>query len=346
MAVVVALLIGATLIAVSGGSPIEAYRELLDGAFGSTQNIATSLTLATTLFFTSLAFTVAFRVGIFNAGTQGQFLMGALSGAWVGFTFDSLPGPAIIAFALVAGVVGGGLWSLVPGLLRERWGVNEIVTTLMLNYVATLLGQYLVIAHFSASGGQVVSSPAIAEAAQLTRLLPPSQLNWALFLGLGAIIAYRMILRSTVLGYEVEMIGKNSRAAKFVGIRTSRLMLGTMVVSGMIAGLGGAQEVLGVHGRYLSEFSINVGLTGIIASLLAQNRPLALVPACILLAGLQNGALNMEIFTQVHRSVVAVVSGLIVMLAAATVTLRWRRPWLQALGRMAAATWRGRLSHD
>lgn len=317
VAVLIALAIGAILITASGNSAIEGYTQLFRGAFGTVGNLADSLTLATTLLFTSLAFTIAFRAGVFNAGAQGQFLMGAFAAAWVGFTFQDLPGPLIVLLALLAGAVAGSVWALVPAVLRERWGVNEIVTTLMLAYVAALLGQYLIVTWFSATGGQVVSTPSIAESAELLPLLPPSRLSWTFFLGIALVVGYRLFLSRTTRGYELEFVGKNLRAAQYAGIGASGLMLSAMIVGGAVAGVGGAQEILAVQHRYLSTFSVDVGLTGIIASLLAQNRPLALIPACILLGGLQNGALNMEIMTDVHRSVVGVVSALIVMLAAA-----------------------------
>jgi simple sugar transport system permease protein len=334
VAVAVALAIGAALIVISGNSAGEAYKQLWNGAFGTEQNLADSLRLSTTLFFESLAFTFAFRAGVFNAGTQGQFYMGAFGAAWVGFTFKGLPGPLIVLIALAFGLIGGAVWAIGPAILRERWRVNEIVTTLMMTYIAVLLGQYLVVAEFSTVGGQIVSTPPIAASAHLGTLLPPSQLNWAVFIGIGLIFAYGYFIRQTTTGYEMEVVGQNVRAANYAGFASSRLMLFAMIGSGAIAGLGGAQEILGVQYSYLTSFSPDVGLTGIIASLLARNRPLALIPAAIFLGALQNGALNMQIFTNVDRNVITVVSSLIVVFATATVMPGWRRELARTLRRV------------
>jgi simple sugar transport system permease protein len=331
--VLLALALGAALIAASGNDVLGAYAQLLKGAVGDTESIANTLRIATTLLFMSLAFTIALRAGVFNLGTQGQFLVGAFAGAWVGFSFTSLPGPVIIILALAAGSVTGAAWVLIPALLRVTLGVTEIVTTLMSTFIAVLLSEYLVIWRFNATAGQTTATPFISPSAELFQLLTPTRLTWALLLGVGLVVAYGWVLRNTRLGYELEMIGSNPRFARYGGIAIGRGLLIALLISGAIAGLGGAQEVLGVHYRFISRFSPDVGLTGIVVSLLGQNRPLGLIAASLLLGGLQNGATNMELFTDVHRSAVAVITALIIMLAAAQAA-----PWLTLLRRVMPAS--------
>jgi simple sugar transport system permease protein len=320
IAVGLALGVGAILIKASDADITDAYGQLWDGAAGDSNSLAGSLRIATTILFMSLAFTFAFRAGLFNAGTQGQFVIGAFAAAWVGFTFTSLPGPVLVAMAFLAGLLGGGAWAFVPALLRERWNVNEIVTSLMLSFIALLLVQYLVQYHFSAVGGQVVSTKNIAESAQLTELVANTHLTWALFLALALVGGYGFFLRHTVIGYELSVAGSNPAFAVYGGIPFAKVTYVSMLGSGMIAGLGGAQEILGVHYRFLSEFSLEVGFTGIIASFLGRHRPLGIIIASLFLGGLQNGALNMELFTNVHRSAVGVIAALMVLLATATIT--------------------------
>lgn len=322
LSIAIALTIGALLIRASGTSVAAAYGQLWEGAAGNSDSIAGSLRIATTLLFMSLSFTFAFRAGIFNAGTQGQFVIGAFAAAWVGFTFTSLPGAVLVVLGFLAGCVGGGVWALTPAVLRHRWNVNEIVTSLMLTFVALLLAQYLVQYHFAAVGGQVVSTDLIAESAHLGELVPNTHLTWALFLALALVAGYGVFLRHSVTGYELTVAGSNPRFAAYGGVSFRKVTYVSMIGSGIIAGLGGAQEIFGVHYRFLSEFSLEVGFTGIIASFLGQNRPLGIIAACIFLGGLQNGALNMELFTDVHRSAVNVISALIVLFATATLSVR------------------------
>lgn len=333
VAVLIALVAGAILIQLSGNDAFSAYQQLLYGALGDSFNLAESLRIATTILFTSLAFTVALRCGVFNAGTQGQFVMGAFTAALVGFSFPALPSMVIIPLGFAAGMLAGGVWSGIPGALKEKWGVSEIITTLMMTFIAVLLADYLTATRFRdiSSGGQDIATPFISSAARLYQLIPTTHLTWALFLGIGIILLYGVFLRRSVLGYEFEMVGSNLAVAAYGGISVRKVRFIAMLISGMIAGLGGAQDIFSVNYQYISRFSPEVGFSGIVASLLGRNKPLGIISAAILLGGLQNGGLVMQLFTNVDRNAVSVITALMILLAAAT-TWPWMGPlqkWLR-----------------
>lgn len=329
-AVLIALVAGAILIEASGNDALGAYQQLLYGAVGDSFNLAESMRIATSILFMSLAFTVALRCGVFNAGTQGQFVVGAFSAAVVGFSFPTLPSLVIIPLGFGAGIVAGGVWSAVPGALKEKWGVSEIITTLMMTFVAVLFADYLTATSFRdvSAGGQDIATPFISGAAHLAQLIPKTHLTWALFLGIGIILLYGVFLRRSVLGYEFEMVGSNLAVAAYSGISVRKIRFIAMVISGMIAGLGGAQDIFSVNYQYISRFSPEVGFSGIVASLLGRNKPLGIISAAIFLGGLQNGGLEMQLFTNVDRNAVSVITALIILLAAATA---W--PWKGRLRR-------------
>ncbi|MBO9521361.1 MAG: ABC transporter permease [Nocardioidaceae bacterium] len=327
IAVAVAILLSGVLIQASGYSATDAFQVMWDGAFGGRAAVAETLRITTTLLFTSLGFTIAFRVGVFNLGGQGQFAVGSFAGAWIGFTLTDLPGWAIIALAFAAGMLVGALTALGPALLLARYGVNEVISTLMLSFIVLRGLDYLVQYPFRATAGETTATKPVAGSAELTRLLPPSSLSWALILGLVLVVAYACFLRFTALGYEMEMVGTNRRFAEYGGLSVTKVVIIAMVVSGAIAGLGGVQEVLGVQHRYMSRLAYDAAFAGIAASFLARNRPLGLIPACLFLGALQNGALQLQLFSEVPRSIAEILTGLVVLLAVAT-TWPWRG-WLR-----------------
>jgi simple sugar transport system permease protein len=329
IAVAVAIAISGALIAITGYDPFGAFRVMWDGAFGGRASVAETLRITTTLLFTSLGFTIAFRVGVFNLGGQGQFAIGSFAGAWIGFTFTDLPGIVIIALAFLLGMAAGALTALGPALLLARYGVNEVISTLMLSFIVLLGLDYLVQFPFRATAGETTATKSIASSAELTRLLPPSSLSWALILGLALVVAYFLFLRFTPLGYELEMVGTNRRFAEYGGLSVVKAVIVAMLISGAIAGLGGVQEVLGVQHRYMSRLAYDPAFAGIAASFLARNRPLGLIPACLFLGALQNGALQLQLFSEVPRSIAEILTGLVVLLAVST-TWPWRG-WLRRL---------------
>jgi len=325
--VLVALAMGAVVMALSGKNPREAYASLFIGAFGGKLNIADTLLAATPLIFTGLATAVAFRAGIFNVGVEGSLYLGAFAAAWVGFTFLSLPGPLIMVLAMLAAGVVGGLWALIPGYLKAYLKVDEIVTTIMLNYVAIYFTSYLVNYPYRVPGLANSMSPKIAPGAELPRLLPPSQLNLAFPIAVAAAIILHFIFTRTTLGYELRTVGSNPLFARWSGITLASVILKVMFVSGFLGGLAGAGQVLGVNYRFVDNFSPGYGFDGITVALLGRNTPLGALLAAILFGALRSGGSTMEIFTDVPKDLVDILEATIIFFVTAEflVWLRRRR---------------------
>ncbi len=312
--------IGAILLLITGQNPIDAYQGLFQGAFGSNNAFAGTLTTTTPLIFSALSFLVAFRAGIFNAGNEGQLLMGAFFAAWMGFSFNNIPQIIHIPLVLLAGALGGAVWSFFPAIWRLYLGVNEIVTTLMMNFVARLLNDYLVFYVFrspTVQAGTNAQTSTMAPNAVFPSLFPPYQVTFALPLGIVIAVLIFWILYRTVFGYNLRMSGQQSNFAQYGGISVKRTRLFAMLISGGLAGLGGAAQVAGVFHAYVSPFTDGLGFNGVLISLLVRNNPLLVPLSALLFGALQSGALKMQIFTNVSRYIIGVLTGTFILFASA-----------------------------
>lgn len=310
-----ALLAGALVLLVTGRDPIATYGLLVEQSLGSGQAIANTLVQTTPVLFTGLATALAFRAGVFNVGVEGALYVGAFAAAWVGFTFLGVPGLLVVPAALLLAAAVGAAWSLVPGVLRARWQVDEVVTTLMLNFVAIQITSYLVNGPFLAVGTANSMSPQVSDQARLGSLAPPSQLNAGFILALAAALAFWFTFRRTTLGYELDLVGSASRFAATAGISLARVIVVAMAISGVIAGLAGAVQILGVNGRFIDQFSPGFGFTGIAVALLGRNTAVGCVLAALFFGALSNGSAMMQLFSDIPLDLVNVLSGLVMILA-------------------------------
>jgi simple sugar transport system permease protein len=321
LAILAAFLIGALILVITGHSPIEAYAALLRGAFGDKFGIGQTLVQATPIIFTGLSFFVAFKCGLFNIGAEGQLLVGAFAAALVG-VFVSLPFVIHVPLALLIGAVFGGLWALIPAILKAKLGAHEVITTMMFSYVALYLISYLVNYPFKAPGwvGQTVP---IAESAQLPRILPPTQLSASIFVAMISVVVVYYLFKKTTIGYEIRAVGLNPTAAEYGGIKVPRKIILALFISGMLAGLGGAGEILGVHRRYIDGFSPGYGWDGIAAALVGGLHPVGIVFASILFGALRSGGMVMDRATGVPYDMVIVLQALVILLVAAPMIIRY-----------------------
>jgi simple sugar transport system permease protein len=319
-AIGLALLIGALIIVALGENPLRAYAALARGALGSLHGAARTLRMASPMILTGLAVIVAFRAGVINLGVEGSLYLGALAAALTGI-YLPLPGWLHWLTALAVGAGVGALWALIPGLLRAWLNVNEVVATLMLNYVAVLLADYLVLNFFlDPAIGKTSDRPAtvpIPETARLPVVLPQFNLTAGIVIGLLLTALVVWLFRRSVWGYEVDLTGLNRRFAHYGGVRTQRVMLGAMAVSGLLGGLAGATESLGEFGRYVAGFSNGLGFDGVTVALMGGLNPLGALAGAIFLGALKNGAAAMELAVNVPRDMVLVVQGLILALLTA-----------------------------
>lgn len=322
----IALLMGALVMWVSGKDPLQAYQALFKTSLGSRTAVANSLLAATPILFTAMAAAVAFRAGIFNVGAEGSLYLGGFAAAWVGFTFTDLPAWLIIPLSFLAAGLVGGLWCYFPAVLRSRLQVDELVTTILLNYVAILFTEYLVNGPFLVPGVANAMSPQISEAARLPRLMPPSQLNASFLLALAAALLMIYLMTRSKLGYEIRMVGDNPQFARWSGIRVAGVIEKVMVIGGILGGLAGAGQVMGVHYRFIAGFSSGLAFTGMTVALLVRNSPVGALLAALLFGMLRSGSATMEIMTDVPRDLIRVLEATIIFFAAIEFgTLLWRR---------------------
>lgn len=329
-AVVAALLVGAVVLALVGGNPWAAYAHIARAAFGDIGVFSDTLVKATPLMLTGLACAVAFRMKLWNIGAEGQFFAGALGASALvlsGVLPETTPGWLAIPILLAAGMLAGALWGLLPGLLKAYLKVNEIITTLMLNYIAVALVNFFVFAVWSESGFQM--SAVFPKMAWLPRLADfarevPLFRGLTTHLGLGfAIVAAGVvwfILYRSLWGYEIRLIGDNPRAAEYAGINIQRNTAWVLMLSGALAGLGGMSEITGVVHRLQTNFSPGYGFTGIIIAWLAKLNPIAVIPVSILFGGLILAGREIQ-----PAGVPRLIQGIILfMLIASEVVLRYR----------------------
>jgi len=323
-----ALIVMAILMIMAGANVLEGFAALYEGAFGSWQAFVATLVKATPLILTGLATTIAFRGRIWNIGVEGQLYAGAITAYWTSITFDSLP-PAVLFFViLLAGMVGGALWASIASVIKVKFEVNEIITTVLLNYIILYFLSWLLSGPWRDPESYYQHSPEIVESARFWVILENSRLHIGFVVAILVSILVYFIIEKTPLGYEIRAFGNNPRASKFQGTNVAAIVIIIMLISGAIGGLAGTGELFGIHHRLKSEISLGYGFTGIIIAMLAGLHPLAVVPTAILFSGLINGSFMLQITTGVPSSLVVIIQAVVLLFllaARAILTYRVRR---------------------
>ena len=309
----ISLIIGAVVMSLSGKDPISAYAALWQGAFGNKYRFADTLDRSTIMILAGLAGSIAFRTNIINLGLEGQLYIGAFAAAWVGFTFTNLPAIVHIPLCMIAGILGGALWTLPVLYLKMRWKIPELVPTLMLNYIAIRLTDYLIAFPFRDPTAPMAGSPLLEQTARLPKLMRGSTINIGFIIAIVLIFVTYWFLFKTKIGYELRMVGLNQQFAAAAGLPVKRSIILGMTLSGGIIGLGGALMIMGFFGRFLGGFSSGYGWDGFMIAIIAQNHPFAVFPAALFYGALANGALTMQSVTGVPQAVVAMVKGTLVL---------------------------------
>lgn len=329
LALAAALLLTAILVSVAGADVREGFVALYEGAFGSGKAIAESLVKATPLILTGLATVVAFRARVWNIGQEGQLFAGAIFAYWAYVSFDGLPPAALFAVVLLAAMVGGAICAMIAAVVKARFGVDVIITTIMLNYIIAYLLSWLLSGPWRDPNSYYQHSPSLPEAAHFPLIIGGTRLHIGFAVGLVASLIIYLLLEKTPRGYEIRAFGFNPIATEFQGTNVVRLLIIVMLISGGIAGLAGAGELFGIHYRLKSDISLGYGYTGIIIAMLAGLQPLVVVPAAIFFGGLVNGAFRLQVTTGVPASLVYVIQAavlLFLLTARAVVNYRIRRP--------------------
>lgn len=314
--IVFAFIFNGIILLLVGEDVGSVYETLFKGAFVGKWNIARTLRWMTPLLFTGLSAAVAFRGGMFNLGIDGQLYFGAFAATVVGFTFPNLPSGVLIALCVIAAFIAGGLWAMLAGIIKVKFGASEIVVTLMMNYIAKLFTEYLVMYPFYEPGNAADSKATanIAEHAELTSLLAGSQVTTALLIGLIVTLIVYVWNTKTVNGYEMKLTGSNPRFAKFSGVHVTRLQMQVMAISGGLAGLCGAMEILGIHGRFVANFSSGLGFDGIVVAILCGNNPLLVPLGALFMGAMTSGSTQLEVVGGIPRSMASILMGVIIIM--------------------------------
>jgi len=315
IALVLALGVSALIMLAFRANPFAAYAALARGALGSEQGLAETLVQMTAFLFAGLGVAVAFRAGLFNIGAEGQLTVGALSTGIVGAALH-LPWPVEVPLCLLAGAAGGAVWGGIAGVLRARFGASEVITTIMLNYIAFLAANYLVSGPLQGNAA-APETALIASSAVLPPIVAQTRLSAAFPLALVVALALAWWLRRTVAGYELRAVGRSERAARYAGINVRGVIIQAMGASGALAGLAGATEVLGLFHRFNVQLSPGYGFTSIAVALIGGSDPLGVIFSSFFFGIMQNGALSMQALANVPKDLVSIVEGLVILFVAA-----------------------------
>lgn len=328
-AVFAALLLCSVLIMWAGVPVLEAYFLLFKGAFGSSFALKETFTRSIPLIFTGLAVAVAFRSKFYNIGAEGQLYAGALAAVYFGTGMVTLPAYLMIPFLLLVGALAGGLLLLVPVLLKTRLKVDEVVTTLLLNFIVLLVVSYLIEGPWRdpmAMGWPQTAS--IIDEGVLPTLMDKGRLHGGLIVAMLAAVLIWAVMRFTVLGYEIKAVGFNAKGAEFSGVNVNRTVIYTALISGGLAGLAGVSEVAGLKGYLTLDLSPGFGYTGVAVAMLAQLHPLAVIPAALFLSAVYVGADSMSRAVNIPTYIADVLVGVSVLAILVSVMLtRYRIKW-------------------
>jgi simple sugar transport system permease protein len=311
ISILIALAIGAILIALQGASPVVAYKSLFTNGFLTATGIKGTLALAAPLVFTGVAVAFALRAGLFNIGAQGQVYAGGLMSAWFGFTFH-LPSIIEIPLALLVGAFFGGLGAAVAGLLKAYRGVHEVISTIMLNTVIASIATYLARGPWVNKHLQLIQTKEINKSAFLPNI---GGVTIGFFIAVALAFLINWVLRRTTTGFKLETLGQNRHAAWYSGISVKGSTILAMVISGAIAGFGGGIVTLGVAHFFDPSFSPNLGFDGITIALLGRAAPLAAIPGAILIGGIRYASSAMQFDSGVNQDIVTLITALILFFA-------------------------------
>lgn len=323
-AVVAALLVGSILIILGGSNPIEAYGALFRGAFFEYYGFATTLVKMSPLLLAGLAVVVPFRAGLFNVGGEGQMYMGALFATVTGLYLPQMPGWFHILLCSIAGLLGGGLWALIPSYLKAIYQINEVIVTLLMNYIAINIVSYFVTGPMIENGAPYPYSEELPKSLSLPKILPGTDAHLGIFIGIIFAVVIFIFFKFTSKGLSLQIIGQNSKAAKYAGISVKRYLFLSLIFGGALAGLGGAYEVLGLKHRLFHLFSAGYGYDGIIVAFLANGHPLWIIASAMFLGGMRSGANIMQRAEGIPTTVVEAIQGLLVIFIAVSLAFKFK----------------------
>lgn len=330
IAVAAALLLGGVIMAVSGHDPIEGYSLMIQGAFGTERASANTLAKAATLCLCGLATAIAAHAGIFNVGGEGQLYLGAMASAWLGARLSGTSPWIAVPLCLLAAMLAGGIYAWIPGMLKVKMKVNEVITTIMLNSAAIYFCSFLTNGPLkTAEKGVSAGTDAIDSAFMFSRIVRRSSLTESIFLA--AIIALMVwyIMKKSSTGFQMKLTGQNERFAKYSGIKSGRLALWSMAASGAICGLVGMFEIFGLHGRFIESVSSEFYFDGMLVAMIMRYNPVGIILMSLFFGAMEIGGAAMELNASIPSSLIVLIQSIIIFFMAAeqgiTAALKARR---------------------
>ncbi len=313
IALLLAFSVAAVIMMLSGANPVIAYQSMFYGAFGSIGSTAETLVKATPLMLCGVGLTVAYRTGMISVGAEGQMVMGGLTATLAGLAFPGLPAIIIIPLMMLAGMLGGAALASIPGFLKAKLGVSEVINTIMLNYISIFFVAFLLDGPLREPPGYFPQSAQISKAGWLPTIIPGTRLHIGVLFALASAFIVYFILWRLPLGFQMRAVGFNQSAAKNSGIKVGRNLVLSLALSGAFAGLAGMVEIAGIQHRLLNGFSSEYGFDAMAVALLGKLHPAGIVVAAIFFAALRVGANMMQRTVQVPASLVFVIQGLVIL---------------------------------
>ncbi len=313
--------ISAIFIILTGGNALRAFAGFFQGIVGSAYNLAEVLVKATPLILAGLGVSVAFKSGFTNIGAEGQLYMGAIASTFIAMYLPGLPAVVMIPLCMAGAFILGGLWAFIPGVLKAKFGISEVINTIMFNYIAINLLGVLVQTVLKDPNGYFPMSPTLPDASALPVLVRSTRLHAGIFIAIaGAVLIYLLIYKTTA-GFRMRAVGVNRRACSCAGISAGRNLMLSALISGGMAGIAGFSEVAGLHHKLLEGISPDYGYLAIIVALLGRKHPVGVVAAAVGIAALQVGSLSMQRTANVPSSIASIIMGTLVVLILARKTI-------------------------
>ena len=311
--VVIGLILGTGFVLLGGFNVITVYSYLIKGSLGSVPALTSSIRWSTIFLLCGIASGISFKGGMFNMGTEGQLYVGAFSATLAGIYIKGLPAVLHIPLCMIIVMLAGALWASVPAVLRVYWNTNEIVVTLMMNYIAINLTSFLVKEYFLTTGifGDSLTTDELLPSAHFPSF-GNSPISFGFLLGIVLVILFIIFFEKTKKGFEIKVSGFNPEFAKYSGISVNRVRISVMLLSGAIAGLAGAAEIMGVQGRFLSGFSPDFGTSGMLVALLGNSSGIGIFISSLFMGCLKAGSLTLERSAGVSRALAVVIQSLII----------------------------------
>lgn len=318
VSIIIAFIVGMIIMLALGVNPVQALGALFKGAFGTSASIGTTLNKATPLIFTSLCACFAYKCGVYNLGGEGQFLFGATT-AFCILHISKIQGIPGIITSMLVGIIAGGVWGLIPGILKITRGLNEMIISIMLNYISTLFMGVIYTSWIR--DANMPQTPSVDNSLMLSKVIPGMRFTWSFIFAImvGLLMYYGLYWTSK--GFKLRAVGLNMTAAKFNGFAVKKYILISFILSGAVAGLGGAADLLGTQYRLINGYGSGYGFDGVAIALIAQLHPIAAIIVSIFFAALRVGSTSMQVATGVPTSVSDIIQALVIVFSVAGMAL-------------------------